>query len=530
MAAVDLYGNDASTIRNAYKSSLRRDASDDEVTGWLSGSYGGGGVNDWVNQIAGSHEAQQYRAPAAPAPSTPPVVGQPTPTTSGTLPAPAPQQTGGMDPGFSQSLMDAYQRYLGRGASQDELTNWYSGQYGYGSGNDGLGAMREGIRTSGEALARNNGTAPQNAYQDTHYWQTQGVQDTDIFDTTTGQLRPGWERTAQGYSRTGGGTGGTTNVPGPQNGDFQTWFMGLTGGRAPSPQSLRDMEPILQQYGIRLGPPNARGWSDGIILPNGQFVDVITAATETGGTGWSWQIGGGQGGGNVSGGVGQGVQLPGSQYSDPHTKLLEELMLARIGSLQQGDDPGYQQLMGYLQQRFNDLQGPGRTGAENEVIRTQALDPIENDRQAARKRVTERMAAAGHTMESGVMQMALMEVDKAFDGMRASTQNVMATDELQRREGRYQQAEGIAGSLYDIPQRRNREAIGYGGALADLGPQRLQMAMQAASGGGSPYSMFNSLMQMAQMNQDSALLNQQNSSQLWGGLGQLSYYLMNAGR
>jgi hypothetical protein len=38
------------------------------------------------------------------------------------------------------------------------------------------------------------------------------------------------------------------------------------------------------------------------------------------------------------------------------------------------------------------------------------------------------------------------------------------------------------------------------------------------------------LMQMAQLNQNSALLNQQNSGQLWSGLGSLAYTLMNAGR
>jgi hypothetical protein len=59
---------DAERLRNSYRTSLGRDASDAEIAGWTSGRFGGGGVADWERQIAGSHEAQQrgsYQAPAA---------------------------------------------------------------------------------------------------------------------------------------------------------------------------------------------------------------------------------------------------------------------------------------------------------------------------------------------------------------------------------------------------------------------------------------------------------------------------------
>ena len=530
MAGVDLYGSDAGRIRTTYQSALRRDASDDEVSGWLSGSYGGGGIDDWIRQISGSHEAQQY----APPPQQPaPTLGQPSPGESHGYQAPqqqAPQQTAAPAPDHRAGLANLYRNYLGREASEDEITNWLSGAYGHGSGTQDYDKYVAAIMGSGEARAYR----PQGTFQpgSLEHWQQQGTPTVDIFDPTTGQLRPGWSRTAQGYARTGAaGSPQQGSVPGPQGGNFQSWFSTLTGGKAPTPQSLKAMEPILNQYGIRLGPLNGRGFTDGIILPDGTFVDVIIGATENGGSGWGWITGGGHGGGGYApGGVGQGVGLPGAQYSDPHTKLLEELMLSRIGSLQNGSDPGYQRLIQYLEQRFQDLQGPGRTGAEQEVIRTQALDPIERDRTAARQRVMERLSARGITPDSGIAQQALNEVDKAFDGMRAVTQNTMATDELQRREGRNQYAEGLAGTLYQIPQDRNREAIGYAGGLADLGTQRLQLAMQAAGMGGSPQSMFQSMMQMAQLNQNSALLDQRNSGQLWSGLGELAAMLMGAGQ
>ena len=589
MASVDLYGNDAGTIRNAYKTKLRRDASDQEVSGWLSGSYGGGGVNDWVNQIGASGEAQQYNPqpalpqvdptqPSQPAPwrqtpQAPPVIGQ-NPNVS------RPQETPA-DPWATarSGITSLYQQHLGRDPGAGDVDKWLSGGYGYGSGLQDYDKIVTAIMGSEEARKYRppgGGSATDGGYQNTEWWQQRGVPTIDIFDPMTGQLRQGWKRTGKGYERTSG-TNTTSNVPGPQGGNFQQWFQQLTNGKRVSPKTLKEMEPILNQYGIKLGPLNARGFTDGIILPDGTFVDVILSAVEDGGTGWGWITGGGGGGGGNVRGVGGG-QLPGDQYNDPYSQLFEQLIKARIGMLQQGvndpyrqqymsglqgradalgnaAEPAYQALLKRLEERFTDLQGPGYTGAENEVIRTGALDPIESDRAAAKKRMIERMAAAGHTMESGVMQMALNEVDKAFDGMRAKTQTTLTTNDLERREDRATRADSIKGTLYDIPQARSREqldvfgamqllegamrgeeearsreAIGYGGALNDLSTNRLQLAMQAAGMGGNPSSMFQNLLGLSQLNQNSSMLNQQNSSQLWSGLGSIAAILAGAGR
>jgi hypothetical protein len=77
---------------------------------------------------------------------------------------------------------------------------------------------------------------------------------------------------------------------------------------------------------------------------------------------------------------------------------------------------------------------------------------------------------------------------------------------------------------------RQREAVGYGGALADLGPQRLQLAMQAAGMGGQPSSMFSNLMQLAGLNQNAAMYGANNQASLWNGLGSIAAILANSGR
>jgi hypothetical protein len=551
MANVDL-------IKDAYRNYLGRDASDAEVQGWESGAYGGGGVNDWVNQIANSGEAKA-RQPQQQAP----VINQPSPDTSHTYEQPS--TPGGPGADYSGALSSAYQQYLGRQANPDEIQNWWSGSYGHGQGWNNFNQVREAIRTSGEAKARNNGSAPTPYYQDTSYWQGQGVKESDMFDLATGQMKPGWSRTAKGYERTGA-TGGSSVAP--PGGNFQTWFQSLTGGKAPTPQSLKAMEPLLNQYGIKLGPINGRGFTDGIILPDGTFVDVIMGATENGGTGWGWITGGhGVGGGPA----------PGNQFSDPYTQFLEQLIKSRIGNLQGGYDSSARdqygnalqqranalgqgnkqldQLLGYLQERFTDLKGPGYTGAEQEVLRTGALDPMERDRSAARQRLTERLAARGINQESGIFQQAMQELDTEFDGMRAITQTQLSTNELGRRENRNQRAEMIGAQIADIPDQRareqldvfqalenlsmlarnedearSREAINYGGVLADLGPQRMQLAMQAAGMGGNPSGLGSMLTQIAGLNQTGQAYNAQNSQSLWSGLGSLAAIIARSGQ
>lgn len=491
----------------------------------------------------------------------------------------------GASSGFSgdgrSQIAQAYQQYLGRGASQDEINNWWSGAYGYGAGDAGLSAILNAIANSDEAKQRggsgmvlgqggdtNHGydqpTSSQ-PYQNFDWWSAQGVPTSQIFNTQTGQLNPGWTRTANGYERTGGAT-----QSGPPGGDYRSWIMSLLGGKAPTPESLQAIEGQLNQYGVKLQKDSAGRIRGRIYLPNGMAVDLINQWGQP----WTWIE---RGIGSGDGPSGGGLNLPPNQYSDANTALLETLLKNRIGALSSPVDDANRamyeaalnerarslaagnkqidQLMGYLQKRFTDLQGPGYTGAENEVIRTGALDPIEQDRKAARDRVMERLSARGIDPKSGIAQQALLDVDKAFDALRGSTQTQLAGNELARREDRAQRAQAIGAQLADIPDQRAREqldvystlanlsqlarnendarareAVSYGGALSDLGPQRLQLAMQAAGMGGNPSSLGSLLTQIAGLNQNASAYNAQNSNSLWSGLGTIAAIMARQGQ
>ena len=688
MADVDLYGGDAERIRNQYRQSLGRDASNDDLSGWLSGRYGGGNLDSWLQQIQNSDEAQNYRRQTQTVGQNPNVSRPQVPDQT---PPPSQTQQPAVQPGADQ-VSQWYQEYLGRGAGQDDLRKWLSGEYGWGNAGNMSGIQR-GIQASEEA-ARRRAATPNTSYSNTPYtnFQTSG-NDYSAFNTARQQdpgksakdafamisnqappppfgnraqlsqwfntyIRPGMEAlghhvisanedgftysngegtffidfaqnagaapgsmlqrlqwnaspaddaTRQRYA--GGARPAATTGTGAaaQGGAVrQTPSGSYAGGAAAAmpPFTPLEMPPPDPQRGILFQfDENAQRqiaqWYQQYLGRTPGLEDLMAHAGNPGGlpgierairespearefaarrptapTAPPTQPNTTTNTNTTSGG---GPQAPGPQFNDPHTQYLEQMLQQMINArMQPVNDPNRQlyeamlkqradalgqgnaqldQLMSYLQTRFNDLQGPGYTGAENEAIRTGALDPIEQDRQAARKRVLERLSARGLTPDSGIAQQALLEIDKEFDAMRGTAQTALTTNDLNRREDRAQRAETISAQLADIPNQRareqldvfgalsqlselarqedearQREAVGYGGALADLGPQRLQLAMQAAGMGGNPSSMFGNLMQLAGLNQNAALYGAQNQNSLWSGLGSIVEILSRAGR
>ena len=244
-------------IREAYRTYLGRDASDDEVANWESGAYGyGDNPAAWVDAIRNSGEAQAYaqsqggevgggarRAPAPPggkddgaqqAPAGDQQRGStrnlmdsgddprggdvggggnipPDSGTGGGSPTP-PDET--QNPALRAQIASAYKTHLLRDASDAEITAWLSGQNGWGKGAAGISRMVQGIATSGEAKAAqsryatganaaNPGQAGRTDYQNTDWWARQGVSSDQIFDAN-GQLKPGWENFSGGIRRAPG--------------------------------------------------------------------------------------------------------------------------------------------------------------------------------------------------------------------------------------------------------------------------------------------------------------------------------------
>ena len=373
-------------------------------------------------------------------------------------------------------------------------------------------------------------------------------------------------------------------------------FARLASKYAPTPAGFAQMiaDPEFKTAGF------TQAGADKIRLPDGTVVDVGLSFSQGGGKGWAWQPttgaggtalpgsndpysgggysgGGGAGGtsygGGYSGGVGGigGVDagLYSNLYNDEYTNQLEQFVNARLRELYQPvNDPFRTQLGGALQERFdtmggvndptvmvqslantraNELIGPGYSGAEKEIIRTDALDPIERDRTAAKQRMLEQLSARGLDPDSGIAQEALLRVDAAFDASRAEAQREIALNELSRRDERQNSAVDMAAVAADAWNSMGREKLDLGSALeqlsrgvrseesgrrnealalvtllAELGPQRMQQALAVLGQGESPASLLNSIAQINNVNNQNTALNNQNTQGYWSGLGSLA--------
>ena len=148
------------------------------------------------------------------------------------------------------------------------------------------------------------------------------------------------------------------------------------------------------------------------------------------------------------------------QAADRLTQFINQ----RVAGLQQPDPAAaeVERLLGFLGQRATKLQGPAYTGTEQEVLRTQLLDPIERDRQAARKRALQTISSRGYEFDSGVAQQLLLEVDRAFNEQRTSAQGALSQRQIEEQRSREQEAQTILDYLPQVKrgqaeQQRGRE-------------------------------------------------------------------------
>lgn len=274
---------------------------------------------------------------------------------------------------------------------------------------------------------------------------------------------------------------------GPSQSD-QDWFRQITQGLAPNRASLAGLESQFTPRGIKLGRPNARGDITKIQLADGSWVRV-TEGSEGPGARWTWVV------------QPSGAGVPGapSQFSDPASRQLEAYLTAQMGRLesqrsaQEQANVGFRQRQGeaqasadrltkFLQERAGRLQGPAYTGTEQEILRTQQLDPMERDRQAARQRAMHNISARGFEPESGIAQELLNQVDRGFDEQRAQAQGQLGYRQIMEQRSREQEAQAL---LAQIPQ---LQRAGASGDLDFL--QALDAAVNRPSEAQMPLSML----------------------------------------
>lgn len=158
---------------------------------------------------------------------------------------------------------------------------------------------------------------------------------------------------------------------------------------------------------------------------------------------------------------------PSTQYMESYYKTLLDQLTGQNSAMQQQRAAlqarmpdiaaSTQRLIDTLNSRAGQLQGPAYTGTEQEILRTQALDPIEHDRQARKQQALNNIGSRGFDPTSGIAQELLNNVDSVYDKQRAGAQNDLAYRTINEQRSREQEAQQL---LAMIPQIQRAGATG----------------------------------------------------------------------
>ena len=241
-------------------------------------------------------------------------------------------------------------------------------------------------------------------------------------------------------------------------------------------------------------------------------------------------------------------------FNDPLTKQYEQLLQQQMGLYQQQQATMQQQaqeaaqrraataeavrkLTEYTNQRVSKLQAPAYTGSEQEVLRTQFLDPLERDRTAARQRALETISGRGYELDSGVAQQLLQDVDRAFNEQRTRAQGTIASRQIDEQRSREQEAQQLMQYLAQLPDATARgdldfvnytqglinqpgtQALTTGQILADIPTQRLNDALATMGVAPSMSGASHSAVQLLQQLQNQRYMQQRQWADYFGNIG-----------
>jgi hypothetical protein len=215
------------------------------------------------------------------------------------------------------------------------------------------------------------------------------------------------------------------------------------------------------------------------------------------------------------------TNVPPLQFDDAYSNLLESIAQKQLGEVR--SNPGLDSLMQFLTQQFQDLStSPGYNTGEQAMLRTQALEPIEANRQASMQRARERSAARGFAPSSGLMELDLRDIERAADQARTVADRDLAIAGLDRRDRDLSRALDIGQLLgITIPKQQRGEELGLGNLLYQMPRTALQDALSVISGTPSSGDAFSQALQLLQQQYNQQGRADANNSALYGQIGQI---------
>jgi hypothetical protein len=131
-----------------------------------------------------------------------------------------------------------------------------------------------------------------------------------------------------------------------------------------------------------------------------------------------------------------------------------------------------------VHKRQAELNQPGYTQSQQDLLRTNVSDPLTAQRDARRQQIMEHMSARGIAPGSGIMEQALQDAEREYGQTRATGERELATGLMAQDENRKNQAVDIGQvlaqlglSTQGLEMQGRGQGIQASGALAGIGQQ-----------------------------------------------------------
>ena len=215
----------------------------------------------------------------------------------------------------------------------------------------------------------------------------------------------------------------------------------------------------------------------------------------------------------------QRYKVPGLQFDDPYSNLLEQIGQRQLGEVR--NSPALDQLMSFLTKQFTDLStNPGYSPAEQAMLNTQAFEPIEAQRQASKQRAIERAAARGLSPSSGLHELDLRDIERSADQARTVAARDLAIAGLDRRDRDLSRALDLGQlAAIGIPRQQRGEEMAIGNLLYQLPRNAMNDALSVISGTPSSSDAFSQAIQLLRQQYDQQGRADANNAALYGQIG-----------
>lgn len=202
-----------------------------------------------------------------------------------------------------------------------------------------------------------------------------------------------------------------------------------------------------------------------------------------------------------SGSRGSGINVPG-QFTDPIQSYLEQFARMRAEALEKPPGGSGQNLFEDALRRISEQFGSGGyTNAQQEILNTQAIEPIEQLRQQRKQQVLVQLSQRGIDPNSGVGRQMLQDVDRQFDAAKIQQSRALANQAVNEQQQRLMTSINLLAQLAGTENQRLDQSYQYRTVPYNLGQQAFQNAMGLYGQAGNPLSLVNPLLSLANSQQ-----------------------------